>query len=134
MRDEGGLGAGLYPSHSDWTPWPSHPQLVNSISVAPASGVEDTRAWDRYLDYRDGQARKLLTRFGPDLLWFDCAWERSAAYWRVSEPTRTIRDLAPDAVCNFRLLGHGDYATLEQGLPVSASAAALGVVPHRAYY
>ncbi|MFE1075002.1 MBL fold metallo-hydrolase [Streptomyces sp. NPDC058783] len=92
------------------------------------------RAWDRYLDYRDGQARKLLTRFGPDLLGFDCAWERSAANWRMPEPTRTIRDLAPDAVCNFRLLGHGDYATLEQGLPVSAPAVALGVVPHRAYY
>ncbi|NHI11801.1 glycosyl hydrolase [Streptomyces sp. KO7888] len=128
MRDEG-LRAGLYYSHSDWNhpdyasvrhPRPPHPELVDSTYVSPAPGAEDTRAWDRYLDYRDGQVRKLLTRFGPDLLWFDGEWERSAEQWRMSELARTVRDLAPDAVCNSRLLGHGDYATPEQGLPVSA--------------
>lgn len=128
MRDRG-LRAGLYYSHSDWNhpdyasvrhPRPPHPELVDSPYVSPAPGAEDPRAWERYLDYRDGQVRELLTRFGPDLLWFDGEWERSAEQWRMSELARLIRDLAPDTVCNSRLLGHGDYATPEQGLPMSA--------------
>ncbi|GHA28817.1 glycosyl hydrolase [Streptomyces anthocyanicus] len=128
MRDRG-LRAGLYYSHSDWNhpdyasvrhPRPPHPELVDSPYVSPAPGAEDPRAWERYLDYRDGQVRELLTRFGPDLLWFDGEWERSAEQWRMSELARLIRDLAPDTVCNSRLLGHGDYATPEQGLPISA--------------
>lgn len=30
MRDKGGLEAGLYHSHSDWTPRPSHPATVTT--------------------------------------------------------------------------------------------------------
>ncbi|MYS74420.1 alpha-L-fucosidase, partial [Streptomyces sp. SID5926] len=75
-----GLRAGLYYSHSDWNhpdyasvrhPRPPHPELVDSPYVSPAPGAEDPLAWERYLDYRDGQVCELLTRFGPDLLWFD---------------------------------------------------------------
>ncbi|MER7193826.1 alpha-L-fucosidase [Streptomyces flaveolus] len=132
MREEG-LKAGLYYSHSDWNhpdyatvrhPRPPHPELVASPYVSPAPGAEDPRAWNRYLDYRDGQVRELLTRFRPDLLWFDGEWERSAEQWRMSELARTIRDLSPDTMCNARLLGHGDYATPEQGLPMSAPVTA----------
>ncbi|MFC8083785.1 alpha-L-fucosidase [Streptomyces sp. NPDC057340] len=128
MRDKG-LKAGLYYSHSDWNhpdyasvrhPLPPHPELVDSPYVSPAPGAQDPRAWDRFLGYRDGQVRELLTRFEPDLLWFDGEWERSAEQWRMSELAQVIRDLAPHTVCNSRLLGHGDYATPEQGLPISA--------------
>lgn len=128
MRDSG-LRVGLYYSHSDWNhpdyasvrhPRPPHPELVASPYVSPSPGAEDPRAWNRYLDYRDGQVRELLTRFSPDLLWFDGEWERSADQWRMAELAQVIRDLAPETVCNSRLLGHGDYATPEQGLPISA--------------
>ncbi|MFG3322646.1 alpha-L-fucosidase [Streptomyces sp. NPDC048171] len=128
MRAEG-LRAGLYYSHSDWShpdyasirhPRPPHPELVDSGYVSPAPGAEDPRAWDRYLHYRDGQVHELLTRFRPDLLWFDGEWERSAQQWRMSELAGMIRQTAPDTVCNARLLGHGDYATPEQGLPMAA--------------
>ncbi|MEV4042183.1 alpha-L-fucosidase [Streptomyces sp. NPDC049744] len=128
MRDSG-LRVGLYYSHSHWNhpdyasvrhPRPPHPELVASPYVSPSPGAEDPRAWNRYLDYRDGQVRELLTRFSPDLLWFDGEWERSADQWRMAELAQVIRDLAPETVCNSRLLGHGDYATPEQGLPISA--------------
>jgi alpha-L-fucosidase len=99
-----GLKVGLYYSHSDW----SHPDY----------GSEDPAAWQRYLEYRDGQVGELVTRYRPDLLWFDGEWERSEAQWGIDTLADQILAGNPDTVLNARMLSRGDYATPEQGLPM----------------
>ena len=126
---EHGLKVGLYYSHSDW----NHPDYASVVHpalpseqdhargnpyVEPEDGVEDPQAWDRYLAYRTGQVRELLTAYRPDLLWFDGDWERSEEQWRMDDLADTILALNPDTVLNARMMSHGDYATPEQGLPV----------------
>lgn len=102
---ERGLRVGLYYSHSDW----SHPDY--------AAGAADPVAWRRYLAYRDGQVGELVTRYRPDLLWFDGEWERTEAQWCIDALADQILAGNPDTVCNSRMLSRGDYATPEQGLP-----------------
>ncbi|MEW1721998.1 alpha-L-fucosidase [Streptomyces sp. NPDC093109] len=125
---EHGLKVGLYYSHSDW----NHPDYAstrhedrpageedNPYAEVPA-GQEDPAVWARYLDYRDGQVKELVTRYRPDLLWFDGEWERSERQWRIPELAGLIRAGAPECVLNARMLGAGDYATPEQGVPIEA--------------
>jgi alpha-L-fucosidase len=125
---EQGLKVGLYYSHSDW----SHPDYATVIHsdtdrddlrtcrfVAPPDGREDPEAWQRYLAYRDGQVGELVTRYHPDLLWFDGEWERSATQWGIDTLADQILAGNPDTVLNARMLSRGDYATPEQGLPVA---------------
>jgi alpha-L-fucosidase len=124
LRDKG-LKVGFYYSHSDW----NHPlyatvrsegeaQWVNDNRlVAPPPGQEDPEKWERYLDYRDGQVAELVERYRPDLLWFDGEWERAESQWRIDR----LADAIPaDIVLNARMLSRGDYATPEQGVPISA--------------
>ena len=103
---ERGLKVGLYYSHSDW----SHRDYVD---------VDDAVAWQRYLAYRDGQVGELVTRYRPDLLWFDGQWERTEAQWGIDALADQILAGNPDTVLNARMLSRGDYATPEQGLPVT---------------
>lgn len=132
---ERGLKVGLYYSHSDWNhpDYASvrHPEIDQWSSTHPggndanpyshaAPGEEDPAAWDRYLAYRDGQVRELVERFRPDLLWFDGEWERTEQQWRITELADLILAENPDTVLNARMLGRGDYATPEQGVPLEA--------------
>ncbi|MFF4353501.1 alpha-L-fucosidase [Streptomyces sp. NPDC001530] len=122
-----GLKVGLYYSHSDW----NHPDYPSIRHVEPGDeppspyshaepGKEDPAAWERYLAYRDGQVGELVTRFHPDLLWFDGEWERTEEQWRMRELAELILAGNPDTVLNARMLSHGDYATPEQGVPLQA--------------
>ncbi|MEU0300816.1 alpha-L-fucosidase [Streptomyces sp. NPDC006175] len=128
---EQGLKVGLYYSHSDWNhpdyasvlhphPSPTHADVLTSRWVAPRGGVEDPDAWARYLAYRDGQVGELVDRYRPDLLWFDGEWERAEEQWGTDALTARVLGANPDTVCNARLIGHGDYATPEQGVPLRA--------------
>ena len=128
MREHG-LKVGLYYSHSDWShpdyatlahPDPPLPKLVDSPLVTPAEGREDPAAWQRYLDYRDGQVQELMTRYQPDLLWFDGEWERSEQQWHMDRLAEMILSANPEIVLNARMLSYGDYATPEQGMPLQA--------------
>lgn len=103
---ERGLKVGLYYSHSDW----SHPDYV---------AENDPRAWRRFLAYRDGQVREIVTRYRPDLLWFDGEWEHTEAQWGIDTLADQVVAVNPDTVFNARMLSRGDYATPEQGLPIS---------------
>ncbi|MFB6980108.1 alpha-L-fucosidase [Streptomyces scopuliridis] len=127
---EHGLKVGLYYSHSDWNhpdyasvlhpdPDPRMEDLHTNRFVAPADGVEDLDAWARFLAYRDAQVGELVDRYRPDLLWFDGEWERSEAQWGMRELSELILSLAPETVLNARMLGYGDYATPEQGVPLT---------------
>jgi alpha-L-fucosidase len=121
------LKVGLYYSHSDW----NHPlyasvrslgtdQWVNeSRFAAPQDGHENPAAWAEYLAYRDGQVRELTERFQPDLLWFDGEWERAERQWGFDRLAAQIKATVPAAVLNGRLGPHGDYATPEQGVPMT---------------
>jgi alpha-L-fucosidase len=124
---ERGLKVGLYYSHSDW----NHPDYPSIRHVEPGDeppspyshaepGKEDPAAWERYLAYRDGQVGELVDRFRPDLLWFDGEWERTEEQWRMRELAELILAGNPDTVLNARMLGYGDYATPEQGVPLQA--------------
>lgn len=122
---EAGLKVGLYYSHSDWSHpdyasvhHPDRPDLDTSRFVTPPDGTDDPAKWRRYLAYRDGQVRELVTRYRPDLLWFDGEWERAEAQWGIDVLAGQILAVNPDTVLNARMLSRGDYATPEQGLPM----------------
>ncbi|MBF9066611.1 alpha-L-fucosidase [Streptacidiphilus fuscans] len=127
LRDHG-LKAGLYFSHSDWN-HPDYPTLRlpdeasgtnrNRYSTA-APGEEDPQRWERFLAFRRAQIRELVTGYQPDLLWFDGEWERTEEQWRMAELADDLRTSAPRTVLNGRALSFGDYATPEQGVPITA--------------
>jgi alpha-L-fucosidase len=121
------LRVGLYFSHLDW----SHPDyatirpatvegLVDNPFAVPPPGAEDPERWERFLTFHRAQVDELLESFAPDLLWFDGHWERDERQWRFAELRERILARSPRTILNARLLGHGDYATPEQGVPVVA--------------
>lgn len=61
-----------------------------------------------------------MERYRPDLLWFDGEWERAEEQWGIGELADRILAVRPDTVLNARMLGRGDYATPEQGVPLRA--------------
>jgi alpha-L-fucosidase len=87
--------------------------------VTPPEGQEDPAAWARYLAYRDGQVDELVERYRPDLLWFDGEWERSEEQWGIDGLADRILAVRPQVVLNARMLSRGDYATPEQGVPIT---------------
>ena len=124
---ERGLKVGFYYSHSDW----NHPDYASVRSlgqagwvndnryVTPPQGQEDPAAWQRYLGYRDGQVGELVDRYSPDLLWFDGEWERSEQQWQLEPLAQRILQANPETILNARMLSYGDYATPEQGVPIT---------------
>lgn len=124
------LKVGIYFSHLDWT----HPDYAsvrpasmtadergNPFAV-PAAGEEDPAVWERFIAFHRQQLTEILERFSPDLLWFDGEWERDPDQWGVAEIRALIERLGPDTVVNGRMLGFGDYATPEQGVPIDPPA------------
>jgi alpha-L-fucosidase len=120
-----GLKVGLYFSHLDWShpdyatvrPAVVEPAIENPFAV-PRPGEEDPRRWRGFLEFHRAQIRELLRAFEPDLLWFDGQWERDERQWRFKELREEIAALCPHTIVNARLLGYGDYATPEQGVPI----------------
>lgn len=135
-----GLRVGLYFSHNDWShpDYPSvrpsklHRPWVDNRYAMPKKGDEDPEAWERYLRVvHRGQLRELVAQYRPDLLWFDGAWERDERQWRMKELREELLGLHPEAVLNGRMLGYGDYATPELGVPITPPRGAMGAVLHR---
>ncbi|WP_262009742.1 alpha-L-fucosidase [Streptomyces sp. FIT100] len=125
-----GLRTGLYFSHLDWShpdyatlrhTDPTRPWITDNPYTMPPEGQEDPERWERYLVFHRAQLRELVTGYEPDLLWFDGHWERSESQWRMSELRQELLAMKADVVLNARMLGHGDYATPEQGVPISPS-------------
>ncbi|WP_034263588.1 alpha-L-fucosidase [Actinospica robiniae] len=122
-----GLKVGLYFSHADW----SHPDYAtvkhgdpgkpagNPLNTPP-EGEEDPARWERFRSQYHDQVRDLITRFRPDLLWFDGEWERTDEQWGFQELGDTILAMNPQTVLNGRIRTHADYATPELSLPVVA--------------
>jgi alpha-L-fucosidase len=120
-----GLHFGLYYSVLDWYHphyYPQNPQFGGAGEALP-DGVEPDL--DVYVDYMKAQLAELITRFEPDLIWFDGAWESGT--WtdeRGEDLVAFVRELDPDILINNRAmrgdhatdLDSGDYLTPEQKL------------------
>jgi len=123
------LKVGLYFSHLDWSHPdyatvrsidPAHPHVLENRFSTPPAGAEDPERWARFLTFHRGQVHELVERFRPDLLWFDGEWERDERTWQMRELRDELRAAAPSMIINGRMQGYGDYATPEQGAPVTA--------------
>ena len=109
-----GLKVGLYFSHLDW----SHPDYPVHTRKAKRY-TEDPERWARFLSFQRGQIEEIAALFKPDLLWFDGDWDFSAEKWKAGELRLAIDQWLPGVIVNSRLNGYGDYATPEQGVPVT---------------
>jgi len=111
---EANLKVGLYYSLIDWSD-PDYPNFTRT-----KKRYEDDRArWESFDRSNHAQIRELSERFRPDLFWFDGDWEQKAERWRAAEIREMLLQENPGVVINSRLQGHGDYATPEQGVPIT---------------
>ncbi len=109
-----GLKVGLYYSLLDW----SHPDYPNFLRDKKRYS-DDPERWNKFVKFNFGQLEELSKRFNPDLYWFDGDWEQSAEKWKAKELRNALAKWNPEVIVNSRLQGYGDYATPEQGLPVT---------------
>jgi len=126
------LKVGFYYSHLDW----SHPDYATIYPTRdseeqtgteryknrysyPEKGAENPEAWKRFLEFHGKQLEELSTQFGDvDIYWFDGEWERDPEQFDMAGLRERLQAWQPNAIFNSRLLGHGDYATPEQGIPI----------------
>ncbi|HLP00210.1 MAG TPA: alpha-L-fucosidase [Fimbriimonas sp.] len=123
------LKVGFYFSHLDWA-HPDYPTIRQKQShyghfdnrlAFPPEGSEDPQRWEKFKQFHRAQMDELCTQFGTvDLFWFDGDWERDPEQWDFKELKARILSHQPNTICNSRLLGEGDYATPEQGQPITA--------------
>ncbi len=108
-----GLKVGLYYSLLDW----SHPDYPNFLRDKKRY-TDDAKRWAKFIKFSFGQIEE-LTKFNPDLYWFDGDWEQSAEKWKAKEIRNLLLEKTPTTIINSRLQGYGDYATPEQGIPIT---------------
>ncbi len=131
-----GLKVGLYYSLLDWhhPDYPHYGDLHHPMRDNPAYGNQ-SRNFDRYLDYMHAQIKELCSNYGKlDLLWFDFSYgEMRGEKWKATDLIRMVRSLQKDIVINNRLevsgegFGslaacnpneyHGDFITPEKIIP-----------------
>jgi len=109
-----GIKVGLYYSLLDWS-HPDYPGFTKSVQRY----TEDTTRWNRFMEFNKGQINEIIVQFNPDLIWFDGDWEQSAEKWDAPGIRKMILERNPSLIINSRLAGYGDYATPEQGIPVT---------------
>jgi len=107
------LKVGLYYSLLDW----SHSDYPN-FTRTKKRYVKDDNKWASFTKFNFGQLTE-LTSFNPDMYWFDGDWEQSAKKWKAKEIRNLLLSKNPNTIINSRLQGYGDYATPEQGIPVT---------------
>jgi len=117
LRDEG-LKVGLYYSLIDWTD-ENYPNFLRNEKRYE----DDPTRWEAFSRANHAQIRELSDCFRPDLFWFDGDWEFSAERWGAAEIRAMLLAANPEVVINSRLQGYGDYATPEQGVPITPPGA-----------
>jgi alpha-L-fucosidase len=113
MRKKG-LKVGLYFSQLDWS-HPDYPHFTRSRKRY----ADDPVRWTRFLRFQRAQLNEVISRYKPNLIWFDGDWDYPAEKWKAKEQREAIFKKLPNVILNSRLNGYGDYATPEQGLPVT---------------
>ncbi|MCU0369977.1 MAG: alpha-L-fucosidase [Bacteroidales bacterium] len=113
------LKVGLYYSLLDW----SHPDYPNfTRNRGRYEKDADPEAWDRFVRFNKAQISELMLNYNPDLFWFDGDWEQDAESWHAGEIREMLINYNNSVIINSRLAGYGDYATPEQGIPVTKPA------------
>jgi alpha-L-fucosidase len=107
------LKVGLYYSLLDW----SHPDYPNFLRDKKRYEKDELR-WGKFVKFNFGQITE-LTKYNPDLYWFDGDWEQTAEKWKAKEIRQLLLENTPTTIINSRLQGYGDYATPEQGVPIT---------------
>ena len=110
------IRVGLYFSLIDW----SHPDYPGFLRDSARYEIKDSPdRWRSFVSFYQGQLNEIMTRFNPDLYWFDGDWEHSAEEWHAAEVRDMILRHNSLAIINGRLQGYGDYDTPEQNFPVT---------------
>nr|WP_299385877.1 alpha-L-fucosidase [Allomuricauda sp.] len=110
------LKVGIYYSLPDWS-YGDYTHFLRDSMRYKISG--SPKRWNTFLNYYQGQLKELSNTYNPDLYWFDGDWEHSAAEWEAPKVRQMLLDKNPNTILNSRLKGHGDYATPEQGMPIT---------------
>ena len=110
------LKVGIYYSLPDWSDKDYTHFKRDSIRYKIE---EQPKRWKKFLDYYQGQLKELSTNYNPDLYWFDGDWEHNAEEWQAPQVKKMLLDRNSNTIINSRLRGHGDYATPEQGMPIT---------------
>jgi len=113
-----GLKLGLYYSLLDW----SNENYPNKTKNQKRY-TNDPQRWDKFVKFNMAQLSELSNEFNPDLFWFDGDWEQTAEAWHSSDIIKLLRKKNPNVIVNSRIQGYGDYATPEQGIPVTRLSA-----------
>lgn len=108
------IKVGLYFSLLDWSN-PDYPNFTKSQKRY----TDDSIRWSRFVCFNFNQIGELQQKFNPDLIWFDGDWEQSAENWKAKELREMLLQSNPKIIINSRLAGYGNYATPEQGVPIS---------------
>ena len=108
------MKVGLYYSLLDW----SHPDYPNKTKTEKRY-ENDSVKWNSFVNFNFCQLEELSKQFKPDLFWFDGDWEQSAEKWKAKELSENLRRWNKNVILNSRIQGYGDYATPEQGLPIT---------------
>lgn len=110
LRAEG-LRVGFYYSIIDWhhEDYPhygdrQHPMRDNDAYK------NDSRRFERYVEYLHGQVRELCTNYGDiDILWFDFSYDDMVGEkWGATELIKMVRELQPNVITDNRLEASGD--------------------------
>ncbi|MCU4174917.1 alpha-L-fucosidase [Carboxylicivirga sp. N1Y90] len=108
------LRVGLYYSLIDWS-HPNYPAFLrDSVRYS-----KDEKRWQSFTNFYFEQLNELSSRFNPDLYWFDGDWEHSAEEWKSEKLRKQLLSYNKNLILNSRLQGYGDYATPEQGVPIT---------------
>ncbi len=110
------LKLGIYYSLPDWSS-----ELYTHFTTTQKrySIEEEPERWTNFLNYYQAQLKELSDAYNPDLWWFDGDWEHSPEEWQAPKVKEMLLGENPNAIINARLPEQGDYATPEQGVPLS---------------
>ncbi|KAG4069346.1 hypothetical protein HA402_012199 [Bradysia odoriphaga] len=110
------IKCGAYFSLIDWS-HNDYPQFLKDSNRYDIKAHPEK--WQRFLKFYEGQMEEVMTKFNPDLWWFDGDWEHSAEEWEAPKMRKMLTTHNPNTIINGRLQGYGDYETPEQNFPVS---------------
>ncbi|ETN95133.1 alpha-L-fucosidase [Zhouia amylolytica] len=111
-----GLKVGIYYSLPDWSYDDYTHFKRDSLRYKIA---EEPKRWQKFLEYYQGQLKELSDNYNPDLYWFDGDWEHNSEEWQAPKVRKMLLDRNPNTILNSRLREEGDYATPEQGMPIT---------------
>ena len=121
---ENEMRVGLYFSHLDWShpdyaPIPVGTRTKKTWEAQIWEGGPANPNWQRFLQFSRAQFAELANRYHPDLYWCDGDWTPKQEWWEFDKTVSLLREMLPNVMLNSRFGEHGDYATPEQGQPIT---------------